>query len=103
MKNQRKESDWDDALIALSDEAGKRKNRFSEKKARGKTPLVEPVEDEKPGVKPRTKHFQDTSMFEDEWDEDDQALFEWRRSGGSIAPVKATENTQNGDDNQQSS
>ena len=70
-------------ILGLPDETTRRRNRFSGKKFKGRPDTVH-SEDERSVLRPKSKGARDNQSLSEEWDEDDEALYEFRRKGSMV-------------------
>jgi hypothetical protein len=93
MKNQKFQSDKTVNHLDETVDLNQKKDHFSEKKAKNKILRADLIDDDRQEPKPKMKFIKGAEQLEDAWDDDDEALFEWRRKGkvGSLANSDSTE------------
>lgn len=68
-------------LMELAEETGRRRIKFAGKKFKGRPERADSPDEDPIDARPKLKNPKSSRSYHEEWDEDDEALFEFRRRG----------------------
>jgi len=71
----------DDEFLSTVQDRSKRKERFGNKKSRTRDMKLRQYDEERADKRKKVKNLPGHDRDPDDWDDDDQILFQWRRRG----------------------